>query len=116
MKILCICQGGNVRSATLGFVLKYAYGVDALAAGWEKNSPDTLLMLNGWADHVLIVEESHREKLPEAMRERAILIPVGPDRWFMSLHPELLDICQKLLAQAITVKTEEPATEEIVNA
>ena len=109
MKILCICQGGNVRSVTLAYVLKYGYGIDALAAGWEPNPPETLEMLGAWADHVFIADEVMREKLPPALQSRAHTIPVGPDRWFMSLHPELLEICKTLLAQVIVAKAPEQA-------
>ena len=97
MKILCICQGGNVRSVACGYVLKYMYGVDAVAASWEKNSPETLDMLCRWADAIFVMQPEFVEKVYEPYRTKVHVIDVGPDVWFNSLHPELIDKVNGLL-------------------
>jgi len=71
MKILCICEGGNVRSVALAQHLK-EIGWEAIAIGWKYTSKETLLMLIRWADKIIDV----REYLPE-------------DLWHNPRHPEL---------------------------
>ena len=92
-----MCQGGNCRSVGLAFVLKYGYGHDALACGWEKNSESTREMLFNWADRIFIVEESFKQYIPEKYEEKVTVYELGPDRWFNSLHNNLLQCCDDLI-------------------
>jgi hypothetical protein len=66
-RYLVLCRGGNTRSVSISFLLKYKYMRDALAASVEKNSLATLQLLASWADVVLAVEPDHaayyREKI-----------------------------------------------------
>lgn len=55
-KVLCICQGGNCRSAGLATALKGTYGCDALNAGTSWQEPDTMYMLCRWANIIILVE------------------------------------------------------------
>lgn len=65
-------------------------GHDALAAGLEWNSSETLIALFGWAEKITIAEESMIDAIPESYREKVSLeFCVGPDRWGMAAHPEL---------------------------
>lgn len=97
-RVVCLCQGGNSRSAACGYVLKYKYGMDALAASWEKNSIETLIMLFEWADRIIIMQSPEfLQYVPEEFRSKTIAINVGPDRWFNSLHPELVTLIDNLL-------------------
>lgn len=82
MKILCVCVGGNCRSVTLAYMLKYHYGHDALAVGIEGNTPDTVRMLGDWAEKIITVEEGIKESLPLSLQDKTVLWNVGPDRWF----------------------------------
>lgn len=89
-KILVVCRGGNVRSVTIAYVLKYQYGQDALACGWEPNAPETQTMLMDWADIIIIVQAHFKEYIPEKYWDKLRLIDTGEDIWGMSLHPQLL--------------------------
>jgi len=97
LKVLTICQGGNCRSVCLGFVLKYKYNIDAVAASWEKNTKRTLDMLCEWADKIIFVEAQFIKYVPKKYSKKFIVIELGPDRWGNSLHPELINICGQLL-------------------
>ena len=82
MKILCVCVGGNCRSATLAYMLKYHYGHDALACGIEGNTQETVTMLAEWADRIIAVEPEIKEALSAHVHSKVTVWDVGPDRWF----------------------------------
>lgn len=91
MKILCVCEGGNVRSGQLAFFLKNI-GHDAIAVGVVWNSPETVAYLAEWADLITVAEERLVEKLPEEQRSKVTLdFVVGPDRWGVPVIKELFD-------------------------
>lgn len=92
-----MCQGGNSRSVALGYVLKYELGIDALACSWEKNTPETRDMLCRWADRIIVMQSMFVDKVPLEFYEKVTVYDVGEDRWFNSLHPELLGICQGMV-------------------
>ena len=52
MKILCICEGGNVRSVSLAQHLK-EIGHEAIAVGDKYTSNETYALLFKWADKVI---------------------------------------------------------------
>lgn len=91
MKILCICEHGNVRSVALAYLLKTIYGYDVLNCGLRENSEDTRKMLYEWADKIIALdkdififvdrESEHLNKL--------YLLDVGKDIWFNPRDPEL---------------------------
>lgn len=89
MKILTICQGGNVRSVGLAYILKYQLGHDALAMSWEKNSLDTKKLLFEWADKIILMEKRAEEHIPDGYKDKIQVFDIGPDRWLNSLHPDL---------------------------
>ena len=101
MKVVCMCQGGNSRSAGCGFILKYEYGMDALACGWEGNTPETLEMLFNWAEAIIIMEAKFVSYVPDQYRSKVFVVDVGPDRWFNSLHPDLLNTIRPILARMV---------------
>jgi predicted protein tyrosine phosphatase len=103
VRILTICQGGSCRSVTLATLLKYyCGGHDALAGSLAKNSADTLRMLYNWADLVFVVEPKMVPMLEERIGKpaEAGVIDLGPDRWGMSMHPDLIARAVPLLAAA----------------
>ena len=91
-KILCVCQGGNVRSVGFAKLLKDA-GADALACGARDNSIQTLAHLFNWADIIVLMSEQIKEHLPEYLLRPVfpiVVIEVGPDNYHKHTHPELL--------------------------
>jgi predicted protein tyrosine phosphatase len=103
-KIVTICQGGNSRSVGCGYLLKYKYGCDTLACGWEGNTPETLRMLCEWADFVIIMQEEFRKYVPEEFHGKLQVVDVGPDIWCNSLHPDLLEVVDAKLQLMMQVK------------
>jgi predicted protein tyrosine phosphatase len=95
MKFLCVCEGGNVRSVSLAFALKYPYGMEALACGWRSACQETLAMLCQWADRIIVMQPNFAEKLPPGFEEKVRCVDVGPDRFGNPFHPELLPFLQK---------------------
>lgn len=106
MKILTVCAGGVCRSVTLAAMLKYGFkgNHDVLAASAEKNMPPTLQMLFQWSQLILTVdEEVHAAVLemhPTRHHDKIKLIPIGQDKWGMSMHPGLVTLAWPLLIEA----------------
>lgn len=87
MKILCVCEHGNVRSATLARMLKHL-GYETLAAGVKRNSQKTLEMLIDWSDKTYAVEHEIMNQLPDS--DKVELFDLGPDVWGIVMHPDLI--------------------------
>lgn len=98
-RIAIICRGGLVRSVTLGYVLKFHYGLDVLCLGWEVNSSETMDMVLQWADRILVVEAKILQIVPGKYRTKTFAYAIGEDRWGMSLHPALIEKCVGLVEQ-----------------
>lgn len=81
MKALCICQGGNVRSVAMATELKQRYHIDALAAGYVKNSGDTMTMLFHWADVIVVMKDEYREQVPTNLHVKLRVADVGDDTY-----------------------------------
>ena len=67
-KILTVCSQGLCRSVGLADVLKLHFEpVDVIPVGVAKNanSPDTLIMLCHWADHIISMEPIIQQRLQE---------------------------------------------------
>lgn len=92
MKILTVCQGGNIRSVALACRLKSLHGHDALACSRESNSPETIKMLCTWADMVVVMEPEYADCIPMEFRGKLHICDVGPDRWGAAFRPELQDL------------------------
>lgn len=98
-KFLCVCNGGVVRSVTLAAMLKYWWNLDAMAASIDKNVGDTMTMLCNWADVIVVMdgwmlgwfqEQYGNTSFSEQVMSKLKLVPVGPDKWGMSNHDDLI--------------------------
>lgn len=100
MKILCLCNHGNNRSVHLAHHLKYL-DHDVLAAGLEKNSPDTLKMLYDWAEIIIVTEHEHIGMLPDEVRTsiKLKLFDVGPDTYKRPFNEELKALVKQYLKE-----------------
>lgn len=65
LRILCVCDEGGNRSVHVAHVLRYR-GHDVLAVGVRRAGPETLGMLGGWADLVVVTDVGHLEWFPGA--------------------------------------------------
>lgn len=98
-KVLCVCEGGNVRSVALAFLFKMN-GVDAVACGAKWSKPDTVEMLSKWATHILIAEGWMKEHIPKRFHKKVVDMEIGPDRWGLA-HKELLDLCHSKMVDKL---------------
>jgi predicted protein tyrosine phosphatase len=96
MRILFVCSECRLRSPTAEAVFSAYPGIEAIAAGTNKDAETPLSGdLIEWADIVLVMEKSHRKKL--ANRFQALLRnkPVGvlgiPDNYAF-MDPELVSL------------------------
>ena len=94
MKILCVCNGGCVRSTALAEYLKGHHNHDAIAVGTYWTSRETMDMLCDWADMICPVDSHEPESgLPETDHGRWInsvmwtyidkirVVQIGHDHW-----------------------------------
>ena len=70
MKILFVCSENRLRSPTAAAIFSEFDGVEAISAG-TNNDCDVPVSgdLLEWADAVLVMEESHRNKVSKKFRE-----------------------------------------------
>jgi predicted protein tyrosine phosphatase len=88
-KFLTVCEGGNVRSVSMAYTLKYDHRQDAIAFSHGTNGDDALKLLADWADYIVIMEPKFAERFMESWKSKLRCVDAGPDRWFNPLHPEL---------------------------
>ena len=91
-KFLCVCDGGNVRSAALAFVLHDLRGHEAIPVGRLRVSPETMNMMCHWADVIAIMQPHMIESVPEQFRAKVKCVDVGIDRFGVYVHPALLPL------------------------
>lgn len=90
-KFLTVCEGGNVRSVSMAYTLKYDFNQDAVAFSFAKNGDELLKALADWADYIILMEPKFDSRF-EAWKPKVRVVDVGADRWFNPLHPELYGI------------------------
>lgn len=104
MRVLCVCNGGHVRSVTLARLIRKR-GHEALVCGVNSSyTNDTLKLLFNWAETILIQKDS-AAKLEKRMQidkdfgdavrwithgKFDLRYDVGPDDWKVPQHPDLL--------------------------
>jgi hypothetical protein len=94
MKILVLCDHGNNRSVTIAGQLKYM-GHDVLTAGLITNTPETLGMLQDWADKIIVTEQSQLGVIIES--GKVSLWDIGPDVYPRPFNKLLLNKVRKLI-------------------
>jgi hypothetical protein len=98
MKILVVCDEGNNRSVTLGNQIKYI-GHDVLTIGINRIAQDTLIMLYGWADKVILTESNQVSPFLPDKEHKVVLWNIGPDIYPRPYNKKLLKIAQALVQQ-----------------
>lgn len=94
-----MCDGGNVRSVGLKFLLNEKYGHEAIACGRAANSAETIDFLCNWADYILVVTPAHMDNVPQKHLAKAFVYNIGEDRFGYAFHPELITLCDKLIQE-----------------
>ena len=100
MKILCVCRYGSVRSTAMAHVLKNQ-GNEAIAAGYDTLSPETMRMLMDWADFILIAEDFMIDNLPPVHNKPIVDVGIGPDVWGMDGIGQLVQEVKPLIEHAL---------------
>ena len=102
MNILFVCSENRLRSPTAEAIFSDYEGINAIGAGTNKdaNTPVSGDLIE-WADIVLVMEKSHRNKVSKKFRQqlkgkRLSVLEIPDDYDFM--QPELI----QLLKQKIT--------------
>ena len=104
MKILVICQRGNVRSVTVATLLKdYAGLNDVIALGVQTSTPETLQYMVEWADLVINAGQTELVDYLDWPSVKAyVYLGIEIDRWQKSMHPELM----RIVVEELQRKTE----------
>ncbi len=90
-KFLTVCEGGNVRSVSMAYTLKYDHHQDAIAFSHGRNGDDAKKMLADWADYIVVMQPQFAERF-KPWQAKLRCVDVGDDRWMNPLHPELYKI------------------------
>lgn len=113
-KVLCICNHGNVRSASMKYVfwrlngpcggtdeeyLKEYIKYESIAVGAHCTSDETIKMLIDWADIVIDLSDNDKNiqpKLMEMAKEKYYREDIGGDIWHNPFHEDLVKITKKI--------------------
>lgn len=91
MKILTVCSQGNKRSVFTRFVLNHHH--DVIALGVDVNTPETIRLLAGWADKILVAEPIMKKKIPVRFQSKVDdNFTIGADVFPVSIGGRLLNI------------------------
>lgn len=102
MKILTICSAGLVRSVSMAHILKQRYGQDAIAAGHDTNSQETLDMLSDWADRIIVMKPEFAKGILKRNAHKIVnpeLTNVGEDVWGNPMHLGLQRLVYSMAAK-----------------
>ena len=94
MKILILCNHGNVRSVGLKYLIQRLYNHDVLAAGVEENSRETLSMLQHWANYLIFLTPESK-KYFSTEGKKVAYINIGDDVWHNPFAQELQHLLLK---------------------
>lgn len=95
MKFLCVCDGGNVRSYALAYVLHDLRGQEAIAVGRMRVTQETMDMMCEWADTVVVMQPHMQESIKPIFHHKLKCVDVGLDCFGIYIHPELLPMVHK---------------------
>ena len=104
LRILTVCQGGQVRSVALKYLLTYKHGHECLACGWQSNSAETRAALYAWADYIVVLQSEFAAHIPAEFHTRAdgsrklFAYDVGEDRYGNPFHKELQSGLESMIA------------------
>jgi predicted xylose isomerase-like sugar epimerase len=90
-KFLCVCQGGNNRSAALARILRDEFGQEAVPIGHLRVSQNSLSYFCAWADYVIAMTREIADCIRACTANKLRIVDVGEDRWVTPYHPELVD-------------------------
>lgn len=101
-RFLCVCDGGNVRSFALAYVLHDLLGYEAVPVGRLRVSAKTLAVFCDWTDVIVIMQPHMEESVPERFKKKIRCMDVGVDRFGMSVNGELLEMVKRGADEMLT--------------
>jgi hypothetical protein len=100
MKILCVCQRGNVRSVACAYILKDELGWQAVAIGTDTAGKELWDILGKWADRIYVCGELElMQKVPEKFWTKTIHLNIGRDRWGNPINSDLLNTLKEKMIE-----------------
>jgi len=90
VKILCVCEGGNVRSRALAYVLHDLKGHEAIPVGTRWMQRETWNLLGQWADRIVVMQPHLQAFVPTAFQFKVRVLDVGPDTYGLNISPSLM--------------------------
>lgn len=115
LKYLCVCDGGNVRSQALAYVLHDIMGHEAIPVGRWRVSKETMNMMCKWADKIIIMQPHMEESIEKKFKKKLLCIDVGIDRFGVYVHPELLQIVNQGALWLEQINSNEKENHQAVN-
>lgn len=101
-RYLVVCDGGNVRSHAIAYVLKWEMHQEAIAVGRLYMTDDTMRLLSEWAEIIVIVQSHMIESIPVSEHGKVRCAELGVDRWGYHFHPELMGLAREAAVWAAT--------------
>lgn len=100
-RVLCVCEGGNVRSVAMMHALHghphHPLG-DVIAVGARVLSPASWELFGNWADTILVVgQEEILTLIPSGFVNKVYHVNIGPDHWGSPMNPELIHTLQEMI-------------------
>lgn len=89
MKFLCVCQGGNNRSAALARILHDDHGQEAVPVGHLRLSEGSLSYFCEWADYVVAMTSEIATHIPARFVGKVRVVDVGEDVYGNPYHSQL---------------------------
>lgn len=107
MRLLFVCSENRLRSPTAAAVFSEYEGVEAISAGTNADASTPVSGdLIGWADAILVMEKSHRNKVAKKFREQLKGKKLGvleiPDH-FDFMDPLLIQILKNRVPRYVRV-------------
>ena len=104
-KILFVCSENRLRSPTAETVFSEYEGIEAIGAGTNSDS-DTPVSgdLIEWADVILVMEKSHKNKVSKKYKEflknkRVVVLDI-PDN-YECMQPELIQLLKAKVSRVV---------------
>lgn len=97
IKILCVCQMGNVRSVGTKYRLNKRHYNNVIATGASSIEPETLTMLCHWADLILLAEPDMLDEHPLWQVKVDERFTIGEDVYGNPLNKSLQELVKEQL-------------------
>ena len=101
MRILTVCNHGNIRSVAMAYLIKtiYRHEHEVIPVGIKDVSSETFIQLSKWADKIIFMDRNIvPNKIEYINKAPSIFIAdVGKDIWHDANNEELRHKCLKYI-------------------